>query len=86
MPVWHTNDEPEYQVCLAGTCRFELMRDGVQLDPVVIGPGELLVIPAGVAHRVECSAETVALNVCKVNEFTVLEPEASAASASAQRG
>jgi quercetin dioxygenase-like cupin family protein len=84
MPLWHTSDEPEYQICLHGSCRFELMIDGVSLEPVEIGPGELLVIPPGVAHRVECSADTVAVNVCRVDEFTV--PEAEVAPGDAPAG
>ena len=45
--VWHRHaDEDELFLVLRGTLTIEL-RDG----PVTLGPGEMVVVPKGVAHR-----------------------------------
>jgi mannose-6-phosphate isomerase-like protein (cupin superfamily) len=47
MPFWHRNaDADEVIVCLGGEIRWE-----TELGEVTLRPGELLLIPRGVAHR-----------------------------------
>ena len=52
--VWHHHDdEDELFVVVSGRMRMEL-RDG----DVVVGPGELIVVPKGVEHRPVAEEET----------------------------
>jgi mannose-6-phosphate isomerase-like protein (cupin superfamily) len=78
--VWHHHDEEdELFLVVAGRMRMEL-RDG----DVVLGPGELIVVPKGVEHRPVAEEEThvvliepkTTLNTGNVrNERTVEELE-----------
>jgi mannose-6-phosphate isomerase-like protein (cupin superfamily) len=55
--VWHEHaDTDEAFIVLTGAMRIEF-RDGV----VALGPGELFVVPRGVAHRPVADAECAAL-------------------------
>jgi mannose-6-phosphate isomerase-like protein (cupin superfamily) len=52
--VWHHHDhEDELFLVVAGRMRMEL-RDG----PVVVGPGEFIIIPHGVEHKPVAEEET----------------------------
>jgi mannose-6-phosphate isomerase-like protein (cupin superfamily) len=78
--VWHHHhDEDELFLVVSGRLRMELP-DG----EIVLGPGELLVVPRGVEHRPVAEEEThvvliepkTTLNTGNVrNERTVDEPE-----------
>ena len=73
LPFWHTNDEDEHVYCVSGTIHYQLRVDERELSPVDVNPGELFVIPAGVAHRPVCSEGNVVLIMEKVNPYTTYD-------------
>jgi mannose-6-phosphate isomerase-like protein (cupin superfamily) len=54
---WHTHDEDELFLCWEGTFRIEM----AGTDPVVLGVGDLFVVPAGIDHRPVADVPAVTL-------------------------
>jgi quercetin dioxygenase-like cupin family protein len=73
LPFWHTNDEDEHVYCIRGTIHYQLKRGAQELPTVDVGPGELFVIPAGIAHKPVCSGDNVVLIMEKVNPWTTFD-------------
>jgi mannose-6-phosphate isomerase-like protein (cupin superfamily) len=71
--VWHQHDATdEVFLVMAGQLRIQL-QDG---DDVVLGPGELFVVPRGVRHRPIADAET---------HLVLLEPHPTVNAGDAER-
>lgn len=73
LPFWHTNDEDEHVYCVQGTMRYQLKMGDEELPAVDVGPGELFVIPAGVAHKPVCTDGVVVLIMERVNAWTTYD-------------
>lgn len=73
MSFWHVNECDELQYCVQGSCTFLLRADGHELAPVEAGAGDLVVVPAGVEHRVLAGPDSVVLNVVRQSAGAVVE-------------
>ena len=57
--VWHSHaDTDDFFLVLKGRLTIELREGDRLLDPVVLGPGELFVVPRGLEHRPVATEET----------------------------
>jgi len=73
LPFWHTNDEDEHVYCIRGTMTYQLKKGDEELPSVDVCPGELFVIPAGVAHKPVCTPDVVVLIMERVNAWTTFD-------------
>lgn len=77
--VWHHHaDTDDFFLVLEGKLRIQL-RDGAGEREVVLGPGELFVVPTGLEHRPVADEETHLLLIEKRGTPNTGNPETAAA-------
>jgi quercetin dioxygenase-like cupin family protein len=58
---WSRDDEVEYHYCARGTAHVQFKYGDQELPPITVNAGEMLTIPAGVAHKGTRSDDNVML-------------------------
>ena len=60
---WGSDDEVEYHYCVRGSAHVQFKHGDQELPPITVHAGEMLTIPAGVAHKGTRSDDNVMLIV-----------------------